>query len=221
MTETTNPNLETATLAGGCYWGMQKQFKTLPGVISSRVGFMGGDGSIFGPEPTREEYLQVKKGNTGHAEVLEIVYDKTQTSYWDVLAKFFKIHDPRTLNEQGVDKGTQYRSEIFTHSPEQEQLAKLAIQAAEASGRWKPDADEAKAGIPEKFSTKISPASAFYPAYAEHQNYMDTNAYGEDCHVPRFDWVLPSQEEAQQRAGASQSFVDRIRKPERSLEFAL
>ena len=122
---TSGASTETAVLAGGCFWGMQDLFRKLPGVISSRVGYTGGEND----NPTY-------RNHPGHAEAIEVVFDPTVTNYRNMLSLFFQIHDPSTLNRQGNDVGTSYRSAIFPLSPEQEQVARDTIADVDASGLW-------------------------------------------------------------------------------------
>lgn len=158
---------EIATLAGGCFWGMEELVRTLPGVISTTVGYTGGTTS--GPT-----YETVKTGTTGHAEALQIVFDPKKTSFEKILLFFFKIHDPTTSNRQGNDLGTQYRSAIFTHSEEQKKTAEAVKLRVEKSGKWK-----------RPLVTQIVPAEPFYPAENYHQKYLQKNPGGYTCHYVR------------------------------------
>ena len=160
---------ETAVLAGGCFWGMQDLFRKLPGVVSSRVGYTGGDND----NPTY-------RNHPGHAEAIEIVFDPTMTTYRDLLTLFFQIHDPSTLNRQGNDIGTSYRSAIFPLSPEQERVARDTIADVDASGLW-----------PGKAVTTVEPASTFWEAEPTHQDYLERYPNGYTCHYARPGWVLP------------------------------
>lgn len=164
-----SPVTETAVLAGGCFWGMQDLFRKLPGVVSSRVGYVGGEND----NPTY-------RNHPGHAEGIEIVFDPTVTTYRDLLAFFFQIHDPSTLNRQGNDIGTSYRSAIFPLSPEQERVARDTIADVDASGLW-----------PGKVVTTIEPAATFWEAEPDHQDYLERFPYGYTCHFARPGWVLP------------------------------
>ena len=148
-------NMEKATFAAGCFWGVEETFDGLKGVISTRVGYSGG----AAPDPT---YKNVCTGDTGHAEVVEITYDPQEISYEKLLEIFWKSHDPTTLNRQGPDKGTQYRSAIFTHSAEQEKLARSSMEKM-ASHFDKP------------IVTQIVSAKAFYEAEEYHQKYFKKN----------------------------------------------
>ena len=145
---------EVATLAGGCFWCLEAVFDQLKGVESVESGYMGGTT----PKPT---YEQVCGGRTGHAEVVQVTFDPDVVSYRDLLQVFFTIHDPTTLNRQGNDVGTQYRSAIFTHSPEQERTAREVIAKLEQDKVW---------GA--RIVTEVVPASTFYVAEDYHQEYF-------------------------------------------------
>jgi peptide-methionine (S)-S-oxide reductase len=165
---------EKAILAGGCFWGMQDLFRRQPGVLSTRVGYSGGD------------VENATYGNHGsHAEAIEILFDPEQTSYRDILEFFFQIHDPTTLNRQGNDTGTSYRSAIFTLDDEQKRIAEETIADVEASGRW-----------PGKVVTEVAPAGPFWEAEPEHQDYLEHYPNGYTCHFVRPDWVVPARAEA-------------------------
>lgn len=157
--------LETATLAGGCFWCLEAVYDDLKGVEDVVSGYAGG----FVPHPT---YEQVCSGNTGHAEVVQIKFDPRQISYEEILDVFFTIHDPTTLNRQGNDVGTQYRSAIFYHSPEQEQTVRKKIVDLEAAQLW--DAP---------IVTEVVPLTAFYPAEDYHQEYFSRNPYQPYCQI--------------------------------------
>lgn len=144
--------MEKATFAAGCFWGVEKAFDSVKGVDSTRVGYTGGNK----PNPT---YKNVCSGDTGHAEVVEILFDPKEISYEELLNIFWKIHDPTTLNRQGPDVGTQYRSAIFTHSAEQEKIAQASREKM-ASKYDKP------------IVTQILPAKTFYEAEEYHQKYF-------------------------------------------------
>lgn len=148
---------ETATLAGGCFWCLEAVFLDLRGVEKVVSGYSGG----ARPNPS---YEQVCSGATGHAEVVQITFDPEEIAFSDLLDVFFTIHDPTTLNRQGGDIGTQYRSAIFTHSPEQKAAAENAIAALTASKTW-----------PDPIVTQVVPLPAFYPAEDYHQNYFAQN----------------------------------------------
>lgn len=160
-------NIETAVLAGGCFWGMEELIRALPGVVETRVGYAGG--GLRNPS-----YEDVKKGDTGHAESIEVKYDPSKLSYGALLDFFFRIHDPTTPNRQGNDIGTQYRSAIFYSSPERKAEAAAAIKRAAASGRWK-----------RPVTTSLEPAGEFWPAEEYHQDYLKKNPGGYTCHYIR------------------------------------
>ncbi len=149
--------LETATLGGGCFWCLEAVFEQLVGVKSVKPGYAGGTVS----NPT---YEQVCSGTTGHAEVVHITFDPDKITYRELLEIFFTIHDPTTLNRQGQDVGTQYRSVIFYHTPDQEKLAKEVIEKLEASGRWE-----------SAIVTLVERYEGFYPAEEYHQGYYQRN----------------------------------------------
>jgi len=167
-------NHETAVLAGGCFWGMQELIRALPGVVTTRVGYSGGDV----PNAT---YL-----NHGtHAETIEITYDPAATDYRALLEFFFQIHDPTTKNRQGNDVGLSYRSAIFYTSDEQKRVAEETIADVEASGLW-----------PGKVVTEVSPAGPFWEAEPEHQDYLQHYPTGYTCHFVRPGWRLPKRASA-------------------------
>ena len=161
------PVKAVATLAGGCFWGVEELMRQFPGVLSTRVGYTGG-------VTANPVYEEVHTGRTGHAEAIEIQYDPAQVSYEAILEHFFKLHDPTTLNRQGNDIGTQYRSAIFFHDAEQSRVAHAVKARVEASGFW-----------PRKLTTEITPAVTFYPAEAYHQDYLQKNPNGYTCHFLR------------------------------------
>jgi peptide-methionine (S)-S-oxide reductase len=169
---------ERAIFAGGCFWGMQDLLRRYPGVISTRVGYTGGDV----PNAT------YRKHGT-HAEAIEILFDPRTISYRRLLEFFFQIHDPTTLNRQGNDMGASYRSAIFYTSDEQKRIAVETIADADSSGLW-----------PGKVVTEVAPAGPFWEAEPEHQDYLERYPNGYTCHFIRPDWKLPSRTEAQ-RAG--------------------
>ena len=160
---------ERAVLAGGCFWGMQDLIRKLPGVVSTRVGYSGGDV----PNATY-------RNHGSHAEAIEIVFDPARITYRTLLEFFFQIHDPTTRNRQGNDVGTSYRSEIFYVSPEQKAVAEDTIADVNASGLW-----------PGKVVTLLSPVSDFWEAEPEHQDYLERYPDGYTCHFPRPGWKLP------------------------------
>jgi peptide-methionine (S)-S-oxide reductase len=165
---------ETAILAGGCFWGMQELFRQRDGVISTRVGYTGGENA----NPTYENH-------PGHAEAIEIAFDPERITYRDILEFFFQIHDPTTKDRQGNDIGTSYRSEIFYATDEQRAVAEDTIADANASGLW-----------PGKVVTEVSEAGPFWEAEPEHQDYLQRYPNGYTCHYLRPDWKLPHREPA-------------------------
>jgi methionine-S-sulfoxide reductase len=156
---------EVATLAGGCFWGMEEVLRKIPGVLDTKVGYTGGTV----PNPT---YRLVCTGITGHAEALEIGFDPSKVSYEKLLLTFFRMHDPTTLNQQHNDRGTQYRSAIFYHTEEQKQIAERVKARVEKSGAWK-----------KPIVTEITKATPFYVAEDYHQKYLIKNPGGYNCHV--------------------------------------
>jgi len=170
----TTPSTERAILAGGCFWGVQDLVRKLPGVISSRVGYSGGD------------VKNATYRNHGtHAEAIEIIFNPNQISFRQLLEFFFQIHDPTTLNRQGNDRGLSYRSVIFYTSPEQEAVAEDTIADVEASGLW-----------PGKVVTEVKPAGDFWEAEPEHQDYLERIPNGYTCHFIRPNWKLPVRQKA-------------------------
>lgn len=159
--------LETATLAGGCFWGVEELIREFPGVVSTRVGYTGGASA-------NPLYTQVKTGTTGHAESIKVAFDPRKTSYEALLQFFFRLHDPTTPNRQGNDVGTQYRSAIFYHSPMQKETAERVKAAVDASGKW-----------PKPLVTAIEPAGPWYDAEDYHQKYLVKNPGGYTCHWVR------------------------------------
>jgi peptide-methionine (S)-S-oxide reductase len=165
-----NASTERAVLAGGCFWGMQDLIRRKPGVISTRVGYTGGD------------VANATYRNHGtHAEGIEIVFDPAKITYRELLEFFFQIHDPTTLNRQGNDRGASYRSGIYYTSDEQERMAEETIADVNASGIW-----------PGKVVTEVAAASAFWKAEPEHQDYLERIPNGYTCHFVRPNWRLPS-----------------------------
>jgi peptide-methionine (S)-S-oxide reductase len=164
---------ETAYLAGGCFWGMQDLIRRLPGVVSTQVGYTGG-------ALENATYQHVRSGSTGHTEAIEVVFDPAAVSYRDILELFFQIHDPSTADQQGNDRGTQYRSAIFWADDAQQQTALDTIADVEASDLW-----------PGRVVTQVVQAGAFWPAEPEHQDYLERNPGGYTCHFVRPDWKLP------------------------------
>ena len=170
MTTTT----ETAILAGGCFWGMQDLIRRMPGVLSTRVGYSGGDV----PNATY-------RNHGTHAEAIEIEFDPSKLSYRQILAFFFQIHDPSTPNRQGNDTGTSYRSAIYYTSDEQRKVAEDTMLDVDASGLW-----------PGKVVTELAPAGDFWEAEREHQDYLERIPNGYTCHFVRPNWKLPHRADA-------------------------
>jgi peptide-methionine (S)-S-oxide reductase len=165
---------QRAILAGGCFWGVQELLRQRDGVISTRVGYSGGDV----PDATY-------RNHGSHAEAVEIVFDPARISYRDLLEFFFQIHDPSTPNRQGNDRGASYRSAIYFTSPEQERIARDTIADVDASGLW-----------PGKAVTEVMPAGDFWEAEPEHQDYLQRYPDGYTCHFVRPDWKLPRRQSA-------------------------
>jgi len=159
---------EVAVLAGGCFWGVEEILRGVPGVIDTDVGYTGG----WLEHPS---YDDTHDSRSGHAEAIRVTFDPSVLSYEDLLEQwFFRLHDPTTLNRQGNDVGTQYRSAIFPQTPEQRSTAERAIQRVQASGKWK-----------RPITTTIEPASTWYSAEAYHQDYLRKNPGGYSCHYLR------------------------------------
>ena len=165
---------ERAVLAGGCFWGVQDLLRARDGVISTRVGYSGGDV----PNATY-------RNHGTHAEAVEIVFDPARIGYRELLEFFFQIHDPTTRDRQGGDVGSSYRSAIFYTSEEQRQEALRTIEDANASGIW-----------PDKVVTEVEPAREFWEAEPEHQDYLERYPSGYTCHFPRPGWRLPRRADA-------------------------
>ncbi|HEV2540528.1 MAG TPA: peptide-methionine (S)-S-oxide reductase MsrA [Frateuria sp.] len=165
---------ERAILAGGCFWGVQELLRQQPGVISTRVGYSGGDV----PNATY-------RNHGSHAEAVEIVFDPQRIGYRQLLEFFFQIHDPSTPNRQGNDRGSSYRSAIFYTSEEQRRIARDTIADVDASGLW-----------PGKVVTEVEPAGDFWEAEPEHQDYLQHYPTGYTCHFVRPGWKLPRRAEA-------------------------
>jgi peptide-methionine (S)-S-oxide reductase len=162
-------NTERAVLAGGCFWGMEDLIRKRPGIVSTRVGYTGG------------EVKNATYRNHGtHAEAIEIIYDPARTSYRELLEFFFQIHDPSTLNRQGNDVGMSYRSAIYYTSDAQKLVAEDTIADVDASGLW-----------PGKVVTTVEPVGDFWQAEPEHQDYLLRIPHGYTCHFARPDWKLP------------------------------
>ena len=160
---------DKAVLAGGCFWGMQDLLRRYPGVVSTRVGYSGG-------EVPNATY----RNHGSHAEAIEIIFDPQVISYRQILEFFFQVHDPTTLNRQGNDTGASYRSAIFYTKEEQKQIAQDTIADVEASGLW-----------PGKVVTEVVPVGPFWQAEPEHQDYLERHPGGYTCHFIRADWRLP------------------------------
>ena len=159
-------SLKKATFAAGCFWGVEKIYAKIPGVVETAVGYTGGET----PDP---DYRRVCAGQTGHAEAVQVVYDPARVSYAELLITFWEWHDPTTLNRQGPDIGSQYRSAIFFHGPEQEGLARRSKEILE-KGRL----------FPGPIVTEVIPAGKFYPAEEYHQDYLQKNPLGYCSHHP-------------------------------------
>jgi len=163
---------ERAVLAGGCFWGMQDLIRKMPGVLSTRVGYTGGDV----PNATYRHHGT-------HAEGIEVIFDPDQISYRQLLEFFFQIHDPSTLNRQGNDRGLSYRSAIYFENDAQKAEAERTIKDVDASGLW-----------PDKVVTEVEPVGDFWEAEPEHQDYLERIPNGYTCHYVRPNWVLRSSE---------------------------
>ena len=151
---------ELATFDAGCFWGVEARFRELEGVLEATSGYMGGT-------LDKPDYRAVCSGSTGHAEVVQVSYDPEKVGYQALLDLFFAMHNPTTLNRQGPDIGSQYRSVIFCHTPEQAKLAQAAVKAADASGRWS-----------DPVVTTVEPASTFWRAEEYPQRYLEKNGLG-------------------------------------------
>jgi peptide-methionine (S)-S-oxide reductase len=152
-------SIELATFGAGCFWGVEARFREIEGVIEATSGYMGGQ-----PEPT---YRAVCTGTTGHAEVVQVQFEPHKLEYTELLSLFFSMHNPTTRNRQGPDVGSQYRSVVFYHNPEQQQLAGEFIQQLDQSGRW-----------PQPVVTQLETAVTFWPAEEYHQRYLEKNGLG-------------------------------------------
>jgi peptide-methionine (S)-S-oxide reductase len=158
-------SIEKATFGAGCFWGVEAAFAAIPGVTATAVGYEGG-------ALDRPTYKDVCTDLTGHAEVVELDFDPAKISYDQLLDAFFDLHDPTTLNRQGPDQGTQYRSAIFYHSPEQEAQANAKIEQLSVSGRY----------LPKRIVTKVEPAQTFWRAEEYHQRYLEKRGQA-SCHI--------------------------------------
>ena len=176
---------EIVTLGGGCFWCLEAVFDEMEGVLSVESGYMGGKSA----NPT---YQQVCTGRTGHAEVIQVTFDPAVTSLREILDVFFAIHDPTTLNRQGNDAGTQYRSAIFYHSPEQKAVAEETIRELTAKGVWK-----------NPIVTEVTAATEFYPAEDYHQEYFQNNSYQPYCQMV----VAPKVEKFRSKFSAKRKLV--------------
>ena len=156
--------MDKATFGAGCFWGVEAAFRELPGVVDAAVGYLGG--TLVNPT-----YKDVCSDNTGHAEVVEVTYDPAQISYEKLLDLFWTVHNPTTLNRQGPDVGSQYRSAIFFHTPEQRMAAERSKQQLAASGKF-----------PRPIVTEITPTSTFYRAEEYHQQYLAKRGL-RSCHI--------------------------------------
>jgi peptide methionine sulfoxide reductase msrA/msrB len=165
---------QRAVLAGGCFWGMQDLIRKLPGVVSTRVGYSGG-----------EVQNATYRNHGNHAEAIEIVFDPTRTDFRALLEFFFQIHDPTTVDRQGNDRGASYRSAIFYTDEAQRAVAEETIADVEASGLW-----------PGKVVTELSPVGDFWEAEPEHQDYLERRPNGYTCHFIRPKWKLPRRQPA-------------------------
>ena len=157
-------NTQIATVAAGCFWGVEEMIRKVPGVVDTEVGYAGGTS----PDPT---YEQICTGTTGHAEAIQITFDPQKLSYERVLELFFSLHDPTQFNRQGNDLGSQYRSAIFVTTPEERTAAELMKTRENDSGRW-----------PRPVVTSIEDLTRFYPAEPYHQEYLRKNPGGYNCH---------------------------------------
>ena len=160
---------ERAVLAGGCFWGMQDLIRKMPGVLSTRVGYTGGDV----PNATYRHHGT-------HAEGIEVIFDPNKISYRKLLEFFFQIHDPSTLNRQGNDRGVSYRSAIYFENDAQKAEAERTIKDVDDSGLW-----------PDKVVTEVEPLGDFWEAEPEHQDYLERIPNGYPCHYVRPNWILP------------------------------
>jgi len=156
--------MELATFGAGCFWGVEVAFRQIPGVVDAAVGYLGG--TLQNPT-----YQDVCSGHTGHAEVVQVTFDPSKVSYEQLLDVFWSSHNPTTLNRQGPDVGTQYRSAIFFHSPEQEQIARASKEKLQQSGKF-----------PRPIVTEITPASTFWKAEEYHQRYLEKHGRA-SCHI--------------------------------------
>ncbi len=166
--------MERVILAGGCFWGMQQLIRRREGVVTTRVGYSGGNVSNA-----------TYRNHGTHAEAIEILFDSEKISFRELLEFFFQLHDPSTKNRQGNDVGTSYRSAIFYTDEEQRRIAEETIAEVDATGLW-----------PGKVVTEVVPAGEFWEAEPEHQDYLERRPNGYTCHYARPDWVLPKKKGA-------------------------
>ncbi|MFI5613228.1 peptide-methionine (S)-S-oxide reductase MsrA [Amycolatopsis sp. NPDC051903] len=161
--------IERVILAGGCFWGMEELFRHQPGVVSTRVGYSGGDvaGATY-------------RNHGTHAESIEVLYDPEEIAFRALLEFFFQVHDPSTKNRQGKNVGTSYRSAIFYTTDEQKRIAEGTIADVDGSGRW-----------PGKVVTEVTPAADFWEAEPEYRDYLQKHTHGYTCHFPRPEWKVP------------------------------
>ena len=172
-------SIQTLALGGGCFWCTEAVFVKVQGVTDVESGYSNG-------QTLQPSYEQVCTGTTGHNEVVKLEYDPAQISLGEILQVFFLIHDPTTLNRQGNDRGTSYRSGIYYTSDDQKRLAEDTILDVEASGLW-----------PGKVKTELKPVGDFWEAEPEHQDYLERIPHGYTCHFVRPDWVLPKRAAAE------------------------
>ena len=177
---------ESVILAGGCFWGVDELIRKQPGVISTRAGYTGGQNDHA-----------TYRNHPGHAEAVEIVFDPAVASYRNILEYFFQIHDPTTKNRQGNDRGLSYRSGIYYIDEEQKRVAEETIADLDASGLWDG-----------KVVTEVEPASDFWEAEPEHQDYLEKRPSGYTCHFPRPGWVLPKRQNAGDAQPAAGTVAD-------------
>ncbi len=157
-----------AYLAGGCFWGLEELFRNVPGVLSTETGYIGGENEA----PTYQNH-------PGHAEALEITYDDEKTNFWKILDRFFSIHNPTTMNRQGNDIGTSYRSAVFYQDQDEKDQAEKFIKIVNDSGRWK-----------DPVVTTLEPFKEWWPAEGYHQDYLQNNVGGYTCHLVYFDTYM-------------------------------
>lgn len=161
-------NIKKAYIAGGCFWGMEELFRVRPGIIDTEVGYIGGQNE-------NPNY----RNHPGHAEGIELTYDPAKISFREILDFFYRIHDPSTVDRQGNDRGSSYRSAIFIQNEEERKVAEEVIKIVNDSGKW-----------PGKIVTTLEPMTTFWPAEPEHQDYLLRIPYGYTCHFERFGTFL-------------------------------